>query len=457
MKRELINFKVAGLVFILGFTQLLLMMCSSTVEAEININFIAVNASEDQAKEIEVKYYLPKELDPDEVLDTGQLKLDYDVDKGQYYVHQLMQFDKKETKTLKVKVRDVWRITEDEISVLKNQLTENLVLLEGSANHEFAVKARDKLNAQLDFILAQQDSYSDNIDRRIEEYRAYVNKLEEIRSAAYDLDFLEHESKALNEMENLKESVKFVVEVENPFNETKKMAHKHYLPQEVREEDIIDKKDFDVRFDEKKNQAFLSKEESFSPKEKKKYEIVIKDVWRYPIAKLDGLQKRADLAMGELKETSYAKSAEFLYAAIMKNLTEIRESASLTLPAEQHIGLFRLNEKRYEEAKTDCERLEKMMSIVRAKKLKELESGRVDNVLQRLKALKGLAALANAVFKRGISVTVTWRIIFGTIIFVALFTTLHFVIWARRSGTFGEELGVKRGEKITEVPNPGAK
>ncbi len=439
---------VAWLFFLLLLVQPLL------AYAQVAIRFIAVNASETDSKEIDVKYYLPDELQPEDIVSTGDLDVDYDVDKGLYFVSKKMQFNAKESKTFKVVVRDVWRITEEEINVLKNQVEENLKLLEGSENYDYAVKARDQMIKDIDFIYGQQESYSDNIDRRIEEYRAYKAALEKIRNNAYDLDYLEHESKALDEIEQRK-LVKFIIEVQNPHEELKEIKHKHYLPAEVREGDIVEKKDFDVRFDEKKKQAFLTKEEKFNPGEKKTYEILIKDIWDFPQNKAEALQVRADLAMGELKETIYEQSATYLFEEIQERVKAIKESKALELPIEQHIGIFRLNEKRYDEAKKDVERLEKMMSIVRAKKLRDIEVGKVQNVLQRLKALRGLSALSDAIFKRGISVTMTWKIVFGTIIFVATFTTIHFVLWAKRSGKMGEDLAVKDGGGIRVVPKPG--
>ncbi len=422
--------------------------------AQVAINFIAVNASETAAKEVDVKYFLPEELKPDDVLNTGELDLGYDVDKGMYFVYKKMKFNSKESRTFKVLVKDVWRIEEEEINVLKNQVDENLKLLEGSENYQYAVKAREHLHQEVDYIYNQQRNYSDNIDRRIEEYRSFKAALETIRNNAYDLDYLEHESKALDEMENRK-LVKFIIEVENPQEEKKKIQHKHFLPEEVRADDVVEKRGFEVRFDDKKKRSFLSKEEEFNPGEKKKYEILIKDIWDFPTNKADSLQSRADLAVRELKDTIYEQSAEYLFKIIQTRLNEIKASKLLAQPIERHIGTYRLNEKRYEETKKDVERLEKMMSIVRAKKLREMEVGKVQNVLQRLKALRGLAALSEAIFKRGISVTMTWKIIFGTIIFVAMFTTIHFVIWAKRSGKMGEEIGLKTGEEIRAVPKPG--
>ena len=423
--------------------------------ADLTINFIAVNASEDQPKKMEVKYALPKELEPEDILDPGELEKDYDVDMGGYYVHKVMTFQPKESRTFKVRVRDVWRITQEEVDVLKKQLDENVKLLEKDEGYEYAVRARDRLVAQLDQIFAKQASYSENIDRRIEEYRADKALLEVIRSNAYDLDYLAHEAKVLDELANQKNTVKFIVEVKNPTPETRTILQKHYLPKEVREEDVVDAQGFEVRFDEKKQQSYLTKEESFGPEQQRKYEVVIKDIWAFPLAKTDAIQKRADLALAELKDSIYEQSANFLFEAIQTRLTQIRQSAALELGVEQHIGMFRLNQRRYDEALLDCVRLEKMMSIVRAKRLEEMESGRVQNVLQRLKALRGLASLSEAIFKRGISVTMTWKIIFGTIIFVAFFTTLHFFIWSRRSKRMGEELGLKSGESIRVVPKPG--
>lgn len=427
---------------------------ASCVFAQVAIHFIAVNASETEPKEIDVKYYLPEELQPDDILNTGELNLDYDVDKGMYFVYKKMKFNSKESRTFKVLVKDVWHIEEEEINILKNQVDENLKLLEGSENYQYAVKAREHLHQEIDYIYNQQENYSDNIDRRIEEYRAFKAALETVRNNAYDLDYLEHESKAIDEMESRK-LIKFIIEVENPQEEKKTIQHKHYLPEEVRADDVVEKKDFEVRFDEKKKKSFLTKEEEFNPGEKKKYEILIKDIWDFPINKAESLQARAELAVRELKDTIYEQSAEYLFKIIQSKLDEIKASKLLEQPIEQHIGTFRLNEKRYEETKKDVERLEKMMSIVRAKKLREMEVGKVQNVLQRLKALRGLAALSEAIFKRGISVTMTWKIVFGTIIFVAVFTTIHFVLWARRSGKMGEELGLKTGEEIRAVPRPG--
>ena len=426
--------------------------------AQLSVNLIAVNAAEDEVKEIEVRHDLPPELEPTDVLDTGELKLNYDVNKKTYYVSGKVVFQPKESKTFKIRIRDVWRIPPEEIQELKDQLDANLELLKNHENYPAARATRDQMIAQLDFIAAQQEKYSDNVNRRIEEYRAYREMLEKLRTHIYSLDFLKYESKAIQEIVDEKNTVTMVLEVTNPHEDTRTIVEKHFLPAEIREENIVDKLDFEVRYDEKAEKAYLTKQEEFKPGETKYYRIVIDDIWQFPVSKAENLLGRAEATLTELKESIYAKSSVRLFAAIEKDVGEIEDSENVTeeLPVQEHIGLFRVNTHRYDEALKNYRRLEEMLAIVRAKKLEELEQKKVKNVLQRLKALRGLSALAEALFKKSISITVTWRIIMGAIIFVAVFTTIHFILWAKRSGRMGEELGPKSGEEgIKVVPRPG--
>lgn len=444
---------LAGVILVAGF------FISVRAWADLNINVIAVNASDKDFKEQDVKFYLPKELEPSDVLDMGDLKIDYDVDQGEYFVYGKYTFNPKETKTFKIKVKDVWVIQSQEIDVLKNQLNESVDLIQkDKVKKEFypqALVARDKLNAQIDFIVAQQNNYSENIDRRIEQYRAYRKQLLGIRQKIFDQNYLTMEAPAEIENETTK-TVKFIIQVKNPSaTQERAIVQKHYLPDEVRSEHVVDSKDFEVRFDDAKGRAYLTKEETFKPGEEKIYEVMIKDIWSFPYKKVEPISQRTETAWEELQNSVYADSAQFLIERIKNKLEQIMDSQAKDLTVRQAIGLFRVNEKRFQDAKDDLDKLEKMITILKLKKLAELESGKVKNILQRLQALRGLAQLSEAIFKKGLSVTATWRIIFGLLLFVGFFTALHFFIWARRSKTLGEGQGIRAGEDIKVVPKPG--
>jgi len=420
---------------------------------DMTINLIAVNATENE-KKIDVKQFLPKELEPDDIKDTGVLKMDYDVDKGLYYVHEEFTFEPKESKKFSIKVKDVWVIPEDEVDLLRKQLEKNVESLSKHESYGSAKSTAERLNIQLDSVINKQKSYSENIERRIEEYRANLLVLEKLRNSIYNLDFLKFHSRGLEAMESEARKITFHIRVSNPVDKEQTIKLKHYLPDEVREGDVLDKKGFDVRYDEEKKRAYLTKKETFAPNEEKKFEIVLKDIWQFNTLKLDDLADRVLIAFGELEGSIYGESASYLNDRIAEKIALIRESVSKKKTIREHIGMARVNNSRYQEAWRDFKRIEEMISIVRAKKLEEMQEGKVKNVLQKLKALRGLSALSEALFKKTISITVTWRIIFGTIIFVAVFTTVHFMIWAKRSKVMGEEMS-SPNEGITEVPKPG--
>ena len=426
---------------------------ASSAFADLTLNLIAVNGS-DQVKDIEVKSYLPKELEPSDILDAGLLTVQYDVDKGVYFISGKVSFQPKESKTFKVKVADVWKIAPEEVDILKEQVGANLLLLKKKENYETAKVARDKLIEQLDFIMSQQETYSQDIERRIEQYRAYADQLQQIRKNIYSFDYLKSQSADTVAVEQVK-TIKFVIEVKNPSDTVEKeLEEKHFLPKEIRAEHVADSKGFDVRFDEKKGSAYLAKKELFKAGEVKKYEIIIQDIWSFPLTKGDALQSRGQAAFKEIKNSVYANSGQYLFDAISKKIDLIKQSQLQEHSIVDHIGLFRVNTKRYADVEDLVNKIEQLLAIVRAKKLEELESGKVKNVLQKLKALRGLAALSEAIFKKGLSVTTVWKIIFGTLGFVAFVTSINFFIWIRRSGDMGEDRRSKG--PIKEVPKPGA-
>ena len=214
--------------------------------ADLTINLVAVNGTQ-EVKDIEVKSYLPKELEPSDILDSGDLKVQYDVDKGAYYVGGKVSFQPKESKTFKIKVADVWRIMPEEVEILRNQVDENLALLEGKDNYQAAQEVRDKLTERLDFIYGQQETYSQDIERRIEQYRAYYTQLEQVRKNIYAFDHLILESPHTDQLAAPK-TVKFVLEVRNPSEtQEKEVEQKHILPKEIRVENVVDAQGFDVR------------------------------------------------------------------------------------------------------------------------------------------------------------------------------------------------------------------
>src|SRR5690349_19477352 len=96
-------------IFILGVFFLSFFLVRTSFSAELNINILAVNGT-NQPRDKEIHYSLPKELSAEDILDTAGLKSDYDVNAGAYVVSGTVSLGPKETKTFKVRIRDVWKV-----------------------------------------------------------------------------------------------------------------------------------------------------------------------------------------------------------------------------------------------------------------------------------------------------------------------------------------------------------
>ncbi len=91
--------------------------------------------------------------------------------------------------------------------------------------------------------------------------------------------------------------IHLTIEVNNPTKVLKHFKHKDYLPAEVKPEDVVEAEDFEVRFDQIKQLAFLFKEEDLAPGQDKKYSIGILDIWSIDQKNIDYLRSRAQYAL----------------------------------------------------------------------------------------------------------------------------------------------------------------
>lgn len=411
------------LIFLIGL--ILFAGLAEYVCADLIVNILAVNGT-DKSKDKEVKEYLPRELAAEDIFDTGGLKLKYDVNVGSYYVYKNVSLEAKETKTFKVRIRDVWKIEPEQIEGIKEQINIGLRNVEDTEYYELGEKKRKGLFQRLDFIVDEEEKCADNIEKRIDRYRIYSSELERIRSNALSVVYWRDKLPSPDG----KNIVKFVVEVENPLKDKSKIVkQKHYLPQEVRPEHFVSTEGFDVRYDPVRGQGYLTKEEELKPAEKKRYEFNIIDIWRIDQPEIDNLRNRTRETYKLLEKTKYLDNAKYLVASIKKNLERIELSQSEDRVIQEHISAFRINEKYFKKAVNDVDALEDLLKALR----ENLERSKLKNVLQRIKTLKAVKEVAKAVIWTKPTINNAWKIILGIMVFVAMLTAIHFSIWGRRS------------------------
>ena len=393
--------------------------------ADVYINVMAVNGSQD-IKETSVNFNLPGDLSSQDILDTSGLDLDYNINDANYYVHGKVKLQPKETKTFRIHVRDIWKLSPEQIEEIKKEIENGYEQIGKVKDPKNGELLKEQLIQKLDFILQEQVSKSDSVENRMGAFRAHAKELQRIENSALAVDYWRSDPTEVKR----EKIIRFNIEVTNPLGTVKPYKHKHYLPSEIRPEDLVEFEGFEVRFDQGKKQVFLFREEDLQPKENKKYTIGIRDIWFIPQKDIDYLRSRSNSAYGFLKDSRYASSAQILYDHAIKLLKEI-EDAQLQKRDNimDHISAFRDDQKSYDSAKIDVESLEKLLSIYR----EDLEKSKVQNILQKMQSLKGVSDVSKAVFNKKFEQSTTWSFIGWVLIFVAFITTVNFIVWFIRS------------------------
>ncbi len=156
---------------------------ADTTEREpITMKVVAVNPSSEKVQTVPVKIELPQEVTPKDVLEKGELDLEFDEERSIYYVHkEAVQLQPKETRVFEVKVRDVWFVPEPELTSLKDYTNLLLGRLEKS---DYAATAKQISSSILDRLQSIHTTQNDETlgrKTRIGAYRYHLQTIEQIK------------------------------------------------------------------------------------------------------------------------------------------------------------------------------------------------------------------------------------------------------------------------------------
>ncbi len=405
--------------------------------ADLYINILAVNGA-DVAQDKEINHVLPKELAKEDVVDTDGLELKYDVDAGAYSVTGVVKLGAKDTKTYKVRVRDVWKVDENEIVQIQEEIDKNLARIKDTEFFPTGQIKRESLIERLDFIVKQQEKFADNIEKRIGRYRIYEKELSEIRTNALSVKYWKSRPPTPDEADIFT----YIIELENPNDEEEAiLSPKHYVPKEVKPEHFVELQGFEVKYDALKGRSYLQKEDKLKAQQKKRYEIGIIDIWKIRDYEIEELRDRTANAFELLRGSEFLDSAEYLAQVITKNLDYLVESQKIDRSINDHIAAYRKNKIIYDKTVEDVEALERLLEALR----EDLERSKVKKVLEKISEQANLASIVKTIFKKP-DINTAWKIILGVVIFVGIYTLIHFTIWGIRS----------KNAKIEETQKPAS-
>ncbi len=166
-------------------------LCINQAEANIVLKSTVVNPSTTKTQTAVLRAYLPKEVSPEDIVDLGDMKIDYDIARGLYYVYKECELGPGESIMRSIEIKDVWVISAAEIDALTGQAREIVEKLKKSAYFDTAVSLQKDIEAKSGEILTRQDRVANALPQtHIAVYRENVETLGSIKTSLARLDDL---------------------------------------------------------------------------------------------------------------------------------------------------------------------------------------------------------------------------------------------------------------------------
>ena len=163
-----------GIIFLLSVQE---------ARCSIVLKTMVVNPSRTKTQKATLKAYLPREAKPEDIVDLGDLRVDYDIEKGLYYVHRQVMLEPGESALRKVEIKDIWIVSERELGALSEQAKEFVKKLNNSNYYDTAVAlSKDIDKRQADVIKTQNEAADALPQTHIAAYRSNMEKMDKMKA-----------------------------------------------------------------------------------------------------------------------------------------------------------------------------------------------------------------------------------------------------------------------------------
>ena len=410
-------------VFGLSFSAL------SYAESDVKFKVLAVNPSESQSIKTVITQALPPEIDPaTDIIDKAGLEVHFDNENKIYLLTGEVELKPRETKTFEVRIRDVWKITPDQTEETKKNLEDQINALKNTKYYDTAKLLYEKAQEGIDRILEEQ-SRPVGMKQHIELYRAHVQQLQDIQANALSLG-------AMRKLEEEKKTgvaeARFLITAENPSAEPKTMTVRSELPKEITAEDILEKQDFNLLYDQAQKAYILEKQDQFAAQETKKYIITIRDIWRVPDQEIKFTQEQTEKLLELFKDSPFAKYAEEqgkIILEILSGISKVQAELDSSLALEDRMRAFVLNSQQMNVVKAKLRNLQQLIPEVGLKKNEPEILKKLQQFVKKLAETKDVVLVAMG-FRP--DAPATWWLIIGILAFMGIIITVFYFVWLKQ-------------------------
>lgn len=372
----------------------------------------------DWTQTINVKSYLPANVQTNDILSLAGLELGYDVKKAVYHVYKEVELDPEQTLFFEVELKDLWIIPEQRLDDLQKHATSLKSQLRRSIVKKEAVTFEDRILQSLHQIRRRQadnDIARVDVEKHISAYNDNMTLLEDVKrdivrlenlalSIRYDPEKLLRDPEPSRPFKKIapkrkdykKAAIK--VSITNPSpTDSRNVTVKHDLPREVRAADVLDAGDLEVRTDFKRGICYVHKDGVVVlPKETVVFDIVIRDKWNLNKDRVTHLQSVVVKMLTEKKPWRTYKSIMNELKTLTTEIEGIAKQKGPETVSDKYVAFYR----------NQAEKLD-----------------RIENMINRIKNAPCHAGEIGMIDEPPTPKT-TWRIIYIILIFLGVMSAL---------------------------------
>ena len=157
------------------------------------LKILVVNPSKTETLTIPLIIKLPKEVSPEDIIDIGDLRLDYDIESGLYIVKNELTLEPGQSMIKFVKMEDIWLIEEERLSSLVVEAEEVASRLTDTPYAEEAAALVEVIEGKIEEIKRKQEETSDSPGAHIRAYRQGLTTIVTIKQELSEMDSLVQE------------------------------------------------------------------------------------------------------------------------------------------------------------------------------------------------------------------------------------------------------------------------
>lgn len=135
----------------------MVLVVAVAANAEVAVRVVARNPSASETQEFVVRYFLPKGITREDVLDDAGMTIVYDEQQELFLARRTVELEPGQTVEYEIKLRDIWLIEPEVLQGFKTRARQGVDKLQGEAYATHGNVLLARINTMVDLMVSRQD------------------------------------------------------------------------------------------------------------------------------------------------------------------------------------------------------------------------------------------------------------------------------------------------------------